>query len=170
ENGLTPQVLVTTHGHADHIYGNGAVKEAFPEITIAVGAKDASLLTSPLKNLSPLMGKWIKSPEADRRLNDDDTVEIGQMKFRVLDTPGHTKGAISLYSDEGPNGRPVVFPGDVLFAGGIGRTDFPGGSQKTLLESIRTKLLALPAETEVYPGHGPMTSIGEEKASNPFLV
>ncbi|MDK1030584.1 MAG: MBL fold metallo-hydrolase [Planctomycetia bacterium] len=170
KNQLVPQMLVITHGHADHICGSAAVKEAFPEIEIAAGRRDASLLSSPLRNLSPLMGKWVKGPKADRLLDEDDLVEVGGMKLRVLDTPGHTKGAISLYSDEGPNGRPVVFTGDALFAGSIGRTDFPGASRRTLLKSIKTKLLQLPDETEVYPGHGPPTTIGAEKAENPFLT
>ena len=168
--GLVPRLLVNTHGHADHIYANRLLKERWPDLAIAVGAEDAKLLTSPLRNLSPLMGAWIKSPPPDRLLQDGDRVELGSVSFEVLATPGHTKGGISLFSADGPGGRPVVFTGDTLFAGGIGRSDFPGGSHETLLESIRKRLLALPPETAVYPGHGPPSTVAEEARSNPFLV
>ncbi|HUX02454.1 MAG: MBL fold metallo-hydrolase [Phycisphaerae bacterium] len=167
--GLVPKMLVDTHGHADHIYCNKMLKERWPAMQIAVGAADAKLLASPLRNLSALMGAWVKSPPPDRLLADGDRVELGSASFEVLATPGHTKGGISLFSTDGPDGRPVVFTGDTLFAGGIGRTDFPGGSHETLLESIRGRLLALPPETLVYPGHGPASTIGEEARTNPFL-
>jgi len=168
--GLVPRLLVNTHGHADHVYCNKVLKARWPEIEIAVGAADAKLLVSPLRNLSPLMGTWVKSPPPDRLLQDGDRVELGSATFEVLATPGHTKGGISLFSADGPGGGPVVFSGDTLFAGGIGRTDFPGGSHETLLESIRKRLLALPPETAVYPGHGPATTVAEEARSNPFLL
>jgi len=167
--GLVPRLLVNTHGHADHIYANRLLKERWPDLAIAVGAEDAKLLTSPLRNLSPLMGAWIKSPPPDRLLQDGDRVELGSVSFEVLATPGHTKGGISLFSADGPGGGPVVFTGDTLFAGGIGRFDFPGGSHETLLESIRKRLLVLPPETVVYPGHGPPTTVAEEARANPFL-
>jgi len=168
--GLVPRILVNTHGHADHIHANRLLKERWPDIQIAVGAADAKLLASPLRNLSALMGAWVKSPPPDRLLEDGDRVELGSVSFEVLATPGHTKGGISLFSADGPAGRPVVFTGDALFAGGIGRTDFPSGSHKTLLESIRGRLLTLPPETVVYPGHGPATTIAEEARTNPFLL
>jgi len=107
--------------------------------------------------------------KADRLLEDGDRIEVGSAVFEVLATPGHTRGGISLYTPDGPDGRPVVFTGDALFAGGIGRTDFPGSSHKALLESIRSRLLALPPETVVYPGHGPPTTVGEEARTNPWL-
>jgi glyoxylase-like metal-dependent hydrolase (beta-lactamase superfamily II) len=123
-----------------------------------------------MRNLSPLMGAWVKSPPPDRLLEDGDRVELGSVSFEVLATPGHTKGGISLFSADGPGGRPVVFTGDTLFAGGIGRFDFPGGSHETLLESIHKRLLVLPPETVVYPGHGPPSTVAEEARTNPFLV
>ncbi len=166
---LVPRLLVNTHGHADHIYANRLLKERWPDLAIAVGAGDARLLGSPMRNLSPLMGAWVKSPPPDRLLEDGDRVELGSVSFEVLATPGHTKGGISLFSADGPGGGPVVFTGDTLFAGGIGRTDFPGGSHETLLESIRKRLLVLPPETVVYPGHGPPSTVAEEARSNPFL-
>jgi hydroxyacylglutathione hydrolase len=175
DRGLVPRLLVNTHGHADHIYANRLLKDRWPAIKITVGAADAKLLTSPMRNLSPLMGAWVKSPPPDRLLEDGDRVELGAVSFEVLATPGHTKGGISLFSPDGPGGsngasRPVVFTGDTLFAGGIGRTDFPGGSHETLLESIRKRLLVLPPETVVYPGHGPPSTVAEEARSNPFLL
>jgi len=167
--GLSPAMLVNTHGHADHIQGNRLLKETWPAMTLAIGEADARLLAHPLKNLSPLLGAWVKSPEADRRLADGDTVTVGAAAFQVLATPGHSKGSVSLYCPDGPDGRGVVFCGDVLFAGGIGRSDLPGMSGETLMRSIRTRLLALPAETVVYPGHGPATTIGREAQTNPWL-
>ena len=166
---LTPRILVNTHGHADHIHANAALKKRWPDMLIAVGAADGPMLASPMKNLSVLLMAWVKSPQADRLLADGDEVEVGPARLKVLATPGHTPGGISLYCLDGPDGRGVVFTGDALFAGGIGRTDFPGGSQKTLLESIHKRLLALPPETLVYPGHGPVTTVGEEAANNPWL-
>jgi len=168
--GLMPQTLVNTHGHADHIYANAAIRRRWPEIAIAVGKADAPMLTSPLRNLSALLCGWVKSPKADRLLADGDRVELGGAAFEVIATPGHTPGGISLYTPHGPGGRPVVFTGDALFAAGIGRTDFPGSSHPTLLESIRKRLFALPPGTIVYPGHGPATTIGEEARTNPWVT
>lgn len=166
---LAPKWLINTHGHADHIQGNEVLKEAWPGITLAIGAEDAPLLTSPMKNLSMLLGSWVKSPKADRLLADGDHIGVGAATFKVLATPGHSRGSVSLYSPTGPEGGGVVFTGDALFAGGVGRTDFPGQSHKTLLQSIRERLLTLPPETLVYPGHGPSTTIGAEASTNPWL-
>ena len=167
--GLVPRLLVNTHGHGDHIYGNAALKARWPDMELAIGAGDEPMLRSVVKNLSLLFAKPVRGPKADRLLRDGDRVEVGSAAFEVLATPGHTPGGISLYAKDGPGGRPVVFTGDALFAGGIGRTDFPGASGETLLASIRNRLLALPPETVVYPGHGPATTIGEEATSNPWL-
>jgi glyoxylase-like metal-dependent hydrolase (beta-lactamase superfamily II) len=167
--GLAPKLLVNTHGHADHIFANAALKAAWPDLRIAIGQEDGPMLTSPMRNLSLLMGAWIKSPKADRLLVDGDKIELGPATFEVLATPGHTRGGISLYTASGPNGDPVVFTGDALFAEGVGRTDFPGASYETLLTSIRQRLLTLPPETVVYPGHGPETTIGHEASANPWL-
>jgi hydroxyacylglutathione hydrolase len=168
--GLVPRILVNTHGHADHIHANAAMKKHWKAIAIAVGAGDAEMLQSPMKNLSALLMSWVKSPAADRLLADGDTIAVGEAKFQVLATPGHTPGGISLYCPDAAEGRGVVFTGDALFAGGIGRTDFPGGDYDLLLESIRKKLLTLPPETVVYPGHGPASTVGQEARSNPFLT
>jgi glyoxylase-like metal-dependent hydrolase (beta-lactamase superfamily II) len=167
---LVPRVLVNTHGHADHIIANAAMKKHWKDLAIVIGEGDAPMLGSPTKNLSILLMSWIKSPAADRLLADSDTVAVGEMKFQVLATPGHTPGGISLYCPEAADGRGVVFTGDALFAGGIGRTDFPGGDYDLLAKSIRERLLTLPPETVVYPGHGPASTVGEEARSNPFLT
>jgi len=169
QRGLTPQVLVITHGHADHIQGNALLKETWPEMALAIGKADAPMLRSPMRNMSILLGSWLKSPKADLLLADGDRVSVGSATFEVLATPGHSPGGISLYASEGPDGRPVVFSGDALFAGGIGRTDFPGANHNTLIESIKTRLLTLPPETVVYPGHGPASTVAEEAATNPWL-
>ena len=169
ERGAKPVVLVNTHGHADHIQGNALLKETWPEMTLAIGEGDAPMLVHPMKNMSPLMAAWVKSPEADRLLSGGDTVTVGGARFEVLETPGHSPGGISLYCPEGPDGTGVVFTGDALFAGGIGRTDLPGMSEQTLLTAIHERLLTLPDETTVYPGHGPASTVGREKESNPWL-
>ncbi len=169
DRGARPVVLVNTHGHADHIQGNGLLKETWPDMTLAIGEGDAPMLAHPMKNMSPLMAAWVKSPEADRLLADGDTVTVGGAAFKVLSTPGHSPGGISLYCPEVPDGTGVVFTGDALFAGGIGRTDLPGMSEETLLTAIRQRLLTLPDETVVYPGHGPASTIGREKETNPWL-
>ena len=166
--GLAPKMLINTHGHVDHIYGNEAVKRHWPDIELAIHAADEAKLRSSIRNLSLLMGMNVKSPPADRLLAEGDHVDLGGQALEVLHTPGHSPGGISLVSR--PEDRPpVVFTGDALFAMGIGRTDFPGASLKILLASIRDKLLVLPDETVCYRGHGPPTTIGLERANNPFL-
>jgi|WetSurMetagenome_2_1015567.scaffolds.fasta_scaffold61559_3 hydroxyacylglutathione hydrolase len=168
---LIPHTLVNTHGHGDHIFSNTALKACWPDIIIAISEGDVSMLSSPIKNLSIMFGALVRSPKADRLLKGGDTIQVGAATLEVIDTPGHTRGGISLFTKDGPDSRPAVFTGDALFAGGIGRTDFPGAgsSSETLLDSIRTRLLTLPPETVVYPGHGPSTTIGTEAASNPWI-
>ncbi len=166
--GLAPKMLINTHGHVDHIYGNRAVKGHWPDIELAIHAGDEAKLRSTIRNLSLLMGMSVKSPPADRLLAEGDHIDLGGQSLEVFHTPGHSPGGISLVTR--PEGRPpVVFSGDALFAMGIGRTDFPGASLKILLAGIRDKLLVLPDETVCYPGHGPSTTIGLERANNPFL-
>ncbi len=169
ERGQTPRTLVNTHGHGDHVFANTLLKREWPEIEIACGREEAPLLADARQNLSLLFGMEVTSPPPDRLLDEGDTVTVGETAFQVLATPGHSPGSLSLYCPEGPDGPGVVFTGDALFAGSIGRTDFPGMSHARLVESIREKLLALPPETVVYPGHGPATTIGREAETNPFL-
>ena len=168
---LSVRWIIDTHGHADHIAANADLKAAFPEACLAVHEADAAYLEQPALNLSLAFGVPVTSPPADRLLHDGDEIAVGSLRFRVIHVPGHTPGGIALYardSDEG--GTPVLFDGDAIFAGSIGRSDFPGGSHRQLVEAIRERLLILPPETVVYSGHGEPTTIGAEAATNPFLL
>ena len=162
---LTVKYIILTHAHVDHIAALEEVREAFPDAEVAVHADDAEMLARPSLNLSLFLGGGIKCTPADRLLHEGHTLEVAGLPMTIIHAPGHTPGGICLYVPEAG----VVFTGDVLFAGGIGRADFPGGNEALLLSSIRDKLLVLPPETVVYPGHGPSSTIGDEKASNPFL-
>lgn len=154
--------LINTHGHGDHIAGNEAIiKQTGAKLMIH--PLDEPYLTDPGLNLSMFMGVQLKSPPPDRLLNDGDTVELDDIRLKVLHTPGHTPGNITLVSDN------CAFVGDVIFRESIGRTDFPGASHEQLLETIRTKIYSLPDETVLYNGHGPETTVGHEKKHNPFV-
>ena len=162
---LIPSAVALTHGHIDHIAGIAALRKNFPDIKVYIHKLDAEMLTGTEHNLSALAGRPFSTKPADFTLEQGDVIEQAGILLRVLHTPGHTPGGICLYSkDEG-----IVFVGDTLFAGSVGRTDFPSGSMTKLIESIREKLFTLPDETVVYPGHGPITTIHREKAHNPFL-
>jgi hydroxyacylglutathione hydrolase len=171
QHDLTPLYLVNTHGHIDHILGNPQLKKEFPKMQICVHQADARMLSESKANLATELGFEFSSPEPDKLLNEGDTLSLSDKKsgsFQVLDLPGHTKGGIGLlYSHK--NDANLLFSGDALFAGSIGRTDFPGGSLAELVNNIREKVFTLPEDTEVYPGHGPSTTVGNEKHSNPFF-
>ena len=166
EHKLDPIAVVFTHGHIDHIAGLVGLRKRFPQIKVYIHRLDADMLTNPRSNLSAMAGCFFQISSADVLLEDGDTIGQAGLKLQVLLTPGHTPGGICLYSKVDG----VVFVGDTLFAGSVGRTDFPGGSMTVLIENIKKKLLPLPDQTIVYPGHGPVTTIGTERSSNPFLV
>lgn len=156
--------IINTHGHIDHIGANATLKEKLEENPpLLIHSRDGEMLTDPQKNLSLLMGSPFTSPPPDAFLEEGSIIECGNTLFRVLHTPGHTEGSISLIQDK------TIFTGDTLFSGSVGRTDFPGGSWKRLMESIREKILILPEETLILPGHGDYSTVGKEKRENPFF-
>lgn len=164
ESGIQVKYIINTHGHLDHIGANHILKEKHPHALIMIHEDDQDMLTDPKQNLSAFMGGTVTSPPADKTLKDGDQIKIGTtITLKVIHTPGHSKGGICLQGDN------LVFTGDTLFGGSVGRSDFPGGSHQTLIKSIKEKLLILDDETIVYPGHGPETTIGEERETNPFI-
>jgi glyoxylase-like metal-dependent hydrolase (beta-lactamase superfamily II) len=167
EHSLTPAIILCTHGHSDHIAGNRALKDRWPKCPLVIGAGDAEKLVNSELNLSAPFGFPITSPPADRTLNEGDHVAAAGLEFEVLEAPGHSIGHVVFLSKQVRPWR--VFGGDVLFEGGIGRTDFPDGSFEALRRAIHDKLFTLPDDTIVYPGHGPETTIGREKRTNPFV-
>jgi len=161
KNALQIKLIINTHGHPDHTCGNNILKERF-NIPILIHKNDAHLLGETGKKIAETFGFKTYSPPADKLLEDGNLIKFGKATLRVLHTPGHSRGSISLM------GENEVFTGDTLFAGSIGRTDFPESSNLQMQQSLQ-KLKALPDRFTVYPGHGPATTIGEEKRSNPFM-
>lgn len=166
EQGLHLAAIFNTHGHADHIAGNEAMKAAFPDAPLVIGRNEAFLLRDPEANLSAPFGLPIASPAAERLVDDGERLQFAGFEFEVREIPGHSPGSVVFICDEFQ--PPFVFGGDVLFAGSIGRTDL-GGDMPRLLSGIRAKLFTLPDPTVIYPGHGRPTTVGEEKRSNPFV-
>ena len=160
--GLTVKLIVNTHGHSDHIGAVAGVKAA-TNAPFAIHRADVPFLKGSASWASQVIQGYGPPPTPDRLLSEGDILEIAGLSFRVLETPGHTPGGISLY------GHGLVFTGDTLFQAGIGRYDLEGSDGRQLFASIFSKLLTLPDETVVLPGHGQQSTIGEEKRSNPFL-
>lgn len=149
---VKPSFIVNTHGHIDHIKEDGSF-----HLPVYIHRLDAECLHNQDKNLSSFLGAVRVIDVEPLILEDGDTIRIGKVQFEVIHTPGHSPGSICLKTGK------VVFTGDTLFCGGCGRTDLPGGSEECLFDSIKKKLLILPEETVIYPGHGPSSTIGEEK-------
>lgn len=167
ERGLEPRAILLTHGHSDHIAGNAALRERWPDLPIMIGRHDASKLTDPAGNLSGPFGFPLTSPPADRLLDDGETVEAAGLAFEVRALPGHCRGHVVFVV--GGVAPPVVLGGDVLFRESVGRTDFPDGDAAALASGIRSALYTLPDDTLVLPGHGPPTTIGHERRHNPHV-
>lgn len=163
--GLRVEALIFTHAHIDHIAGAFDVVRELRPGAIMIHEAESAWLGDPGLNLSEAFGLPTTAPDATRVLHEGKTLTLDGAAWRVLHTPGHSPGGITLVNDE----THQAISGDTLFAGSIGRTDFPGCSFEMLAESIRTKLYALPDETRIYPGHGPATTIGREKRSNQYV-
>jgi hydroxyacylglutathione hydrolase len=162
KNNFDLKYIINTHGHIDHIIGNNLLKVK-TEALLLIHRLDANMLVDGNKNFSSFMGKEICSPHADKLLEEGDEIYLGALKLIIIHTPGHTPGGISLVLNN------IVFTGDTLFTGGIGRTDLPGGSYQDLQKSIKEKLLILGDDKIICPGHGPGSTIGEERKTNPYL-
>ncbi|MFA4987834.1 MAG: MBL fold metallo-hydrolase [Candidatus Brocadiia bacterium] len=165
---LTPAIVALTHGHCDHIGAVAEMLAAYPGCRLAAHREEIPLLKQPTLNMSWFFNQSVQLREPDIILEDNSTLDMGEIHARVFHVPGHSPGGVAFYVQ--PEGAsPLLFCGDILFKGSVGRTDFHGGSWPMLIAGIREKLLVLPANTIVLPGHGDPTTIGAEIKTNPFL-
>lgn len=164
DNDVKIKYIILTHGHSDHICGVNEHKAEFPDAKIVAYKDEEAMLENPNLNQSPGFGVPY-STKADILVSDGDELKVGDVALKFIHTPGHTEGGMCIYVEEAK----ALFSGDTLFRQSIGRTDFPGGSYKEIMDSIRKKLFLLPDDTNVFPGHMGMTSIGFEKENNPFV-
>lgn len=162
---LVPEMLIYTHAHLDHIAGTDAIRKAFPDMKTAILEVESSFLGDPSMNLSVTAGMNVTAEDADIMLADGQELIFEGAIFKVLATPGHSPGGICLYQAD----QDLLFSGDTLFQGSVGRYDFPTSNGEALFSSIKEKLTPLPGSTKVFPGHGGTTTIAEEKKNNPFL-
>lgn len=165
EIAASPSRVLLTHGHADHIAGAGELRKAFGSCRLGCPQADAAMLTDPAANMSAAFGVPFVVGPADDVFAPGHVLACGETQWAVLDTSGHTPGGVSFYCRQAK----VVFTGDALFAGSIGRTDIPGGSVGRLIKNIRLSLMSLDGDTRVLSGHGPESTIGQERRLNPFL-
>jgi hydroxyacylglutathione hydrolase len=164
KNKLNPVKIINTHCHVDHVLGNAFIFKNFNIPTAA--HKDEQYLLDRVVEFGQMFGFMVERPPGiNEYLEENSVVKFGKSKLNILHLPGHSRGSIALYSPD----QKFIIAGDVLFYGGIGRTDLPGGNYDTLIKSIKTKILTLPGEVIVYPGHGPSTTVKAETDTNPFL-
>jgi glyoxylase-like metal-dependent hydrolase (beta-lactamase superfamily II) len=162
DKNLKPVTLINTHGHVDHIGANKDIKDRF-DVPLLIHEGDVLLLQNALlSEIAFLLGAQA-SPDPDSFLREGDEVRFGESRLQVLHTPGHSPGSVSL------QGEGLLLSGDTLFCGGVGRTDLPGGSWDELVRSIQERIFTLDGQTRVYPGHGPSTSVDQEKNANPYV-
>lgn len=162
EKGFKPVVILNTHGHIDHIGANRDMKERF-NIPLRIHSLDSPMLGEVQQSELSFFLQATTSPLADSFFEEGDKIEIGKSSLDVIHTPGHSPGSVSFIGDG------FLLSGDTLFCQGVGRTDLPGGNWEEMVNSVRTKIFTLPEEMVVLPGHGPSTSIGREKNTNPFI-
>lgn len=160
---LKPAAILLTHGHFDHIMAIDGLKKEYG-LKVYASRDEMDVLKNPQVNVSTMMGIRL-SMQADEWFNDGDELELAGIKLKVIATPGHTIGSVCFYNEE----EKMLISGDTLFCASVGRTDFPTGSSRQLIESIKNRLFVLPEDTSVFPGHNDMTSIGYEKTHNPFI-
>lgn len=165
EGRVEPSLILLTHAHADHIGAVGDLKERFPRAQVYLHTVEADWPSHPANSLTYWLPDVTPCPPPDALLNEGDEIGVGEALFRVLHLPGHTPGSVGFYEEEAG----VLLSGDVLFAGSIGRTDLPGSSEADMDASL-ARLKTLPDSTVILPGHGPQTTLADEKLHNPFLT
>ena len=163
ELGIKPVAVLLTHGHFDHMMAVDQLREKF-ECKVYLGKEEEALIKDPEQNVSAMFGRPMGT-SADEFIEDGQLLQIAGFQIEVLATPGHTKGGVCYYLKE----QEIAFSGDTIFEGSVGRSDFPGGSARELIRSIKDKLCVLPDDTQLFPGHGDSTVVSYEKQYNPFL-
>ncbi len=163
--GVPLRQVLLTHAHVDHIAGLAEVRQRHPGIRVLIHSAEAEFLTDPTLNLSAYLADPVVMPPADGWLTPGEAIDLAGTPWQIRHTPGHSPGGVTFYEPT----RGVAIVGDTLFAGGVGRTDFPTSDPPTLTHSIRNQILTLPDDTRILPGHGPETTVGRERATNPWL-